>query len=116
LQEGFELIDPSQLTEFLVFITVKHGQEAAFLRAAAANRAGSIKEPGNLRFEMYQSAERPQDFLFAEKYKSLDAATAHRQTPHFLEFLKVLETVQAFPRRREPGDAVPLNYKPIPHA
>lgn len=110
------MVDPSQLTEFLVFITVKHGQEAAFLRAAAANREGSIKEPGNLLFEMYQSVESPQDFLFAEKYKSLDAATAHRQTPHFLEFLKVLETAQAFPRRREPGNAVPPNYKPIPHA
>jgi len=34
----------------------------------------------------------------------------------FLEFLKVLETVQAFPRRREPGTDVPHNYKPIPHA
>jgi quinol monooxygenase YgiN len=110
------LIDPSQLTEFLVFITVKHGQEATFLRAAAANRAGSIKEPGNLRFEMYQSTESPQDFLFAEKYKSLEAVTSHRQTPHFLEFLKILETVQAFPRRRESGDAIPHNYKPIPHA
>ena len=110
------MIDPSQLTEFLVFITVKHGQEATFLRAAAANRAGSIKEPGNLRFEMYQSTESPQDFLFAEKYKSLEDATAHRQTPHFLEFLKILETVQAFPRRREPGADVPHNYKPIPHA
>jgi autoinducer 2-degrading protein len=110
------LIDPSQLTEFLVFITVKHGQEANFLRAAAANRAGSIKESGNLRFEIFQSTESPHDFLFAEKYKSLEAVTAHRQTPHFLEFLKILETVQAYPRRREPGDAVPANYRPIPHA
>jgi len=46
----------------------------------------------------------------------LEDVTAHRQTPHFLEFLKVLETVQAFPRRREPGTDVPHNYKPIPHA
>jgi hypothetical protein len=38
-----DTLDTSQLTEFLVFITVKHGQEAAFLRAAAANRAGSLK-------------------------------------------------------------------------
>jgi len=110
------MIDPSQLTEFLVFITVKHGQEAAFLRAAVANRTGSIKEPGNLRFELYQSAESPHDFLIAENYKSLEDAIAHRQTPHFLEFLKILETVQAFPRRREPGNIVPPNFKPIPHA
>jgi len=109
-------MDPSQLTEFLVFITVKHGQEAAFLRSAVANRTGSLKEPGNLRFEMYQSVESPQDFLFAEKYDSMESVTAHRQTPHFLEFFKVLETVQAFPRRREPGNDVPSNFKPIPHA
>lgn len=110
------MIDPSQLTEFLVFITVKHGQEATFLRAAAANRAGSIKEPGNLLFEIYQSVESPHDFMFTEKYKSLEAVTAHRQTPHFLEFLKILEAVQAYPRRREAGNAIPPNYRPIPHA
>ena len=109
-------IDTSQLTEFLVFITVRHGQEAAFLRGAVANRAGSLKEPGNLRFEMYQSHESPQDFLFAEKYDSIESVTAHRQTPHFLEFFKILETVQAFPRRRERGNDVPPKYKPIPHA
>jgi len=109
------MIDPSQLTEFLVFVTVKHGQEATFLRAAAANRTGSLKEPGNLRFEIYQSTETPQDFLFAEKYKSLEDATSHRQTPHFLEFLKILETVQAFPRRREPGSDVPPKYRPLTH-
>jgi len=109
-------MDSSQLTEFLVFITVKHGQEAAFLRSAVHNRDGSLKEKGNLRFEMYQSTESPQDFLFAEKYDSLESVTAHRQTPHFLEFARTLETVQLFPRRREPGYQVPPNFKPIPHA
>ena len=110
-----DTLDTSQLTEFLVFVTVKHGQEAAFLRAAAANRAGALKEPGNLRFEMYQSTESPHDFMFSEKYDSLESVTAHRQTPHFLEFAKILETVQLFPRRREPGNQIPPNFKPIPH-
>jgi (4S)-4-hydroxy-5-phosphonooxypentane-2,3-dione isomerase len=108
-------MDSSQLTEFLVFITVKPGQELAFLRGATANRAGSLKEPGNLRFEMYQSTGSPQDFLFAEKYDSVESVTAHRQSPHFLEFFKILETVQAFPRRREPGNVIPPNFKPVPH-
>ena len=109
-------MDSSQLTEFLVFITVKHGHEAAFLRSAAQNRAGSLKEKGNLRFEMYQNTESPQEFMFAEKYDSLESVTGHRQTPHFLEFAKTLETVQAYPRRREPGYQIPSNFKPIPHA
>ena len=106
-------MDPSQLTEFLVFITVKPGHEDVFLRGAIANQAGSIKETGNLRFDMYRNAENPREFLFAEKYDSVAAVTLHRQTPHFLEFFTILEGAQEFPRRREPGSIVPPNYKPI---
>jgi len=108
-------MDPSQLTEFLVFITVKSGHEDAFLRGAIANRAGSIEEPGNLRFDMYRSTDNPRDFLFAERYNTIEAVTAHRQTPHFLAFFKILEVTQEFPRRREPGNTVPPNYKPLPN-
>jgi autoinducer 2-degrading protein len=106
-------MDPSQLTEFLVFITIKPGHEEAFLRGALANRDGSVQETGNLRFDMYRNRENPLEFLFAEKYNSVEAVIAHRQTPHFLAFFKVLETVQEFPRRREPGSAVPSNYIPV---
>ena len=106
-------MDPSQLTEFLVFITVKAGNEDAFIRGARANRAGSVQEPGNLRFDMYRNAENAREFLFAEKYDSIESVTAHRQSPHFLEFFKTLELVQEFPRRREPGSAVPANYAPM---
>jgi len=109
-------MDPSQFTEFLVFITIRAGHEDAFIRGARANRAGSIQEPGNLRFEMYRSVDNAREFLFAEKYDSLEAVTAHRQTPHFLEFFKTLEAVQEFPRRREPGNTVPANYTPLPNA
>jgi autoinducer 2-degrading protein len=106
-------MDTSQLTEFLVYIVVKPGQEDAFLQGAHANREGSIREPGNLRFEMYRNSRNPYEFLFAEKYDSIESVTAHRQTPHFLAFFKVLEQVQQLPRRREPGNAIPADYKPL---
>ena len=106
-------MDPALLTEFVVYIAVRPGHEAAFLEGAFANQAGSIREPGNLRFEMYRNAENPCEFLFAEKYDSADSVTAHRQTPHFQSFFKVLEQVQQFPRRREPGNFVPPAYKLI---
>jgi len=109
-----EFMDPSQLTEFLVFIRIKPGCEDEFLRGARANRAGSVQEPGNLRFDMYRSTQDPCDYLFAEKYNSVEAVTAHRQTPHFLTFFKVLESVQEFPRRREPGSEIPAHFEPIP--
>lgn len=107
-------MDTTQLNEFLVFITVKPGSEDAFLRGALVNQAGARKEPGNLRFDMYRNTGNPREFLFAEKYDSLEATVFHRQTPHFLEFVKIIETTQEFPRRREPGNAVPANYKEIP--
>jgi len=106
-------MDPSQLTEFLVFIRIKSGSEDEFLRGARANRAGSIQEPGNLRFDMYRSTHDPHDFLFSEKYNSVEAVTSHRQTPHFLTFFKVLESVQEFPRRREPGNEIPPHFQRI---
>jgi autoinducer 2-degrading protein len=106
-------MDPSQLTEFLVFITVKAGREDAFLRGAFANQASSREEPGNLRFDMYRNSENQLEFLFAEKYNSVNAVTTHRQTPHFLSFYKTLEVTQEFPRRREPGNTIPSNYKSI---
>ena len=106
-------MDPSQLTEFLVFISIKAGHEDEFLRGACANRAGSVQEPGNLRFDMYRNSENACEFLFAEKYDAVEAVTAHRQTPHFLAFFRMLEAVQEFPRRREPGNTIPPNYKPI---
>ena len=106
-------MDPVLLTEFVVYIAVKPGQEDAFLKGAFDNQAGSIREPGNLRFEMYRSTENPSEFLFSEKYDSVDSVTAHRQTPHFQSFFKVLEQVQQFPRRREPGNLVPPAYKLI---
>jgi autoinducer 2-degrading protein len=106
-------MDPSLLTEFVVYIAVKPGQEDTFLKGAFANQAGSIRESGNLRFEIYRNSERPDEFLFVEKYDSVDAVTAHRQTPHFQAFFKILEHVQQSPRRREPGNVVPPAYKLI---
>jgi cytochrome c5 len=57
---------------------------------------------------MYRSTENPSEFLFSEKYDSVDSVTAHRQTPHFQSFFKVLEQVQTIPtpaRAGQPGAA-----------
>lgn len=106
--------DPAQLTNFSVFLKLLAGNEAAFLRASRINQAGARNEPGNLRFDIYQSAQDSRHFMFIESYTSVEAVTSHRETPHFLEWLKTIEPMLSEPRKRMPGQAVPPEYKLVP--
>jgi len=105
--------DPSQLTEFCVHLRILAGREMAFLRASQANQAGARREPGNLRFDIYRSAEDPLLFVFVEAYDSVESVTKHRESPHFLTWLKTAEPMFAEPRTRVAGQTVPINYEEI---
>jgi len=68
----------------LVHVVVKPGFEKAFLEASLANREGSLREPGNLRFDVLQDVEQPQLFFLYEVYETAEAARAHKDTAHYL--------------------------------
>ena len=55
-----------------------------FLAATCVNHTHSVKEPGNLRFDVLQSAEDPARFVLYEAYVSAEAAAAHKRTSHYL--------------------------------
>jgi (4S)-4-hydroxy-5-phosphonooxypentane-2,3-dione isomerase len=55
----------------------------AFIEASIINHRESIREPGNLRFDILRDAEDPLKFTFYEAYISEDAAKAHKETPHY---------------------------------
>src|SRR6476659_8004525 len=67
----------------LVHIHVKPDQVDTFLDATRANHEASIREDGNLRFDVLRSIEDPLRFVLYEWYADEAAALRHRDTPHY---------------------------------
>jgi len=85
-----------QVTCVAVFVKPEHVQD--FIRATQANHDGSVREPGNLRFDVLQSREDPARFLLYEAYRSEEAAAAHKQTEHYRRWKDAVEPWMAQPR------------------
>ncbi|BBD02539.1 putative quinol monooxygenase [Brevundimonas sp. 3P9-tot-E] len=47
----------------------------------------SRAEPGNLRYDLWQDQSDPNRFVLDELYADADAVAAHRETPHFQNYL-----------------------------
>ena len=82
----------------IVSVYVKQEHVRDFIEASIRNHEGSIKEPGNLRFDVLQSADDPTRFSLYEAYESEEAATAHKSTSHYLEWREKVAPWMAQPR------------------
>ena len=82
----------------LVHIHVKPDQVDTFLDATRANHEASIREDGNLRFDVLRSVEDPNRFLLYEWYADEASALRHRDTPHYLAWREATVDVFAEPR------------------
>ncbi len=69
-----------------------------FIDATSANHRGSVAEPGNLRFDVLQCNDNPSRFLLYEAYESVEAAKAHKETPHYLAWRDAVASWMARPR------------------
>lgn len=58
--------------------------QALLERLAAASRA----EPGNLRWDVWREQDAARRFVLDELYVDNAAASAHRETRHFKDYLK----------------------------
>jgi len=83
----------------LVHVHVKQEHIEDFIRATRTNHEASIREPGNLRFDVLQSGEDPARFVFYEAYRNAAAAAAHKETAHYLTWREQVATWMAEPRR-----------------
>lgn len=63
--------------------TIKADQVEAFKAATLENARNTIHEAGNQRFEFYQVADSPNQFLLFEIYDSEAAQQAHLGSDHF---------------------------------
>lgn len=77
----------------VVHIHVKPDNIMKFVEVTTANHLESVKEHGNLRFDIIQQSDDPSRFLLYEAYETEDDAANHKTTPHYLKWR---ETVKDF--------------------
>ena len=82
----------------IVHVEVKPEYVDAFVHATTANHLHSVKEPGNLRFDVLQKGDNPAQFALYEAYEDEESAAAHKQTPHYLEWKETVAPWMARPR------------------
>jgi autoinducer 2-degrading protein len=82
-----------------VYVHVKEEYVDDFIQISRVNHQHSIKEPGNLRFDVLQQADDPTRFVFYEAYESEAAAAAHKNTPHYLKWKETVAEWMAEPRQ-----------------
>lgn len=82
----------------IVNIVVKPENVDQFIEATLENHQHSIKEKGNLRFDVLQHRDDPAAFTLYEAYETDEAAAAHKNTAHYFKWRDTVETWMARPR------------------
>lgn len=83
----------------LVHVWVKPESREAFIKASKRNHENSIKEPGNVRFDLMVDAEDENKFVFSEVYKTQADIDAHKTTEHYLTWRDTVTDMMAQPRK-----------------
>ncbi|MGF1639420.1 MAG: antibiotic biosynthesis monooxygenase [Rhodospirillales bacterium] len=86
----------------LVKVAVKPDRVDEFIAASRANHEGSVREPGNRRFDILQDATDPTRFVLYEAYVTAEDAAAHKQTAHYLAWRDAVAGMMAEPRQGIP--------------
>lgn len=85
----------------VIRIQVKPEDVGAFVAETRKNHEGSVREPGNLRFDVLRSEADPSRFVLIEVYRSAEDAAAHKTTPHYLAWRAAVKDWMAAPREGE---------------
>jgi autoinducer 2-degrading protein len=83
----------------LVHVHVSPQHVDDFVAASKANHEASVREAGNLRFDILQSPQDPGYFILYEAYRSEQDAAAHKQTEHYLNWRQTVADWMAEPRQ-----------------
>lgn len=86
----------------LVHVHVKPDHVADFIAATRANHSASVREPGNLRFDVLQAPHDATRFILYEAYASAEHAAAHKQTAHYITWRDTVAPWMAAPREGVP--------------
>ena len=83
-----------------VDIAVQPDRIADFLAASVDNATASLTEPGVLRFDVLRDEGDPAHVMLVEVYRDAEAASAHKQTPHYAAWRDAVADLMARPRTR----------------
>jgi autoinducer 2-degrading protein len=81
-----------------VHVHVKPEAVNDFIEASVLNHKGSVKEPGNLRFDFVQQADDLCRFMLYEAFESEEAVAIHKTTDHYLKWRDSVKEMMAEPR------------------
>lgn len=81
-----------------VHVWVKDNHIDDFIKATIENHYESVREPGNLRFDILKDADNASKFVLYEAYESEEAAAFHKKTPHYLKWRETVADWMAKPR------------------
>jgi autoinducer 2-degrading protein len=86
------------MTVTIVHIEVLPAHVDEFIQASTENHLESVKEPGNLRFDLLRNEDYPNRFVLYEAYENASAAAAHKDTAHYLKWRETVAPWMAKPR------------------
>ena len=88
-----------------VHVHVKPEHRDAFIAESRENARNTIREPGNLRFDVLQKSEAdcraddPNQFLLYEVYRDEAGFQAHKETAHYARWAAAVAPWMAEPRQ-----------------
>ncbi len=82
----------------IVYVYVKEQHLEEFISATVENHENTIKEEGNLRFDILRDNSDASKFVLYEAFVSDEAAAEHKKTPHYLKWKETVATWMAKPR------------------
>jgi autoinducer 2-degrading protein len=94
-----------------VYIHIKPEAVNRFIDATVANHIESVREPGNLRFDIIQQSDDPSRFMLYEAYESESAASDHKTTAHYLKWRDLVNDFMLEPRHRVKYNIIQPNDK-----
>ena len=95
------------VTAVTVQIKTEHIDD--FIRATVENHQNSVREPGNMRFDILQSTKDPGLFLLYEAYETDEAAAHHKETEHYKKWRDTVGPWMAKPREGIPHRVIAPN-------
>jgi (4S)-4-hydroxy-5-phosphonooxypentane-2,3-dione isomerase len=82
----------------IVHVYVKSEFISQFIEATRYNHEQSIRESGNLRFDILQDATDPTKFVLYEVYLNEQAVAAHKETVHYAKWRDTVAPWMSKPR------------------
>jgi autoinducer 2-degrading protein len=86
----------------LVHVWVKPQHIDDFIRACKDNHLASIREEGNMRFDILQSPTHNNQFILYEAYANAASAAAHKDSQHYLDWREEVAEWMEKPRQGQP--------------